>query len=107
MFDILINYLSDKLSEISVLPSLYGFDVFAFSEMWLNFSIANDFIVIPGYSYPMKKDRVGKHGGGVAIYAKGHIVVKQCVEFDYSARLELLWVQCNVDNFVEFAIALL
>ena len=40
---------SDKLSEISVLASLYGFDVFAFSEAWLNFSIANDdSIVIPG-----------------------------------------------------------
>ena len=25
---------SDKLSEISVLASLYGFNVFAFSEMW-------------------------------------------------------------------------
>ena len=101
---------SDKLSEISVLASLYGFDVFAFSETWLNFSIANDSIVIPGYSYPMKKDRVGKHGGGVAIYVKDHIAVKRRVEFEYSAGLELLWVQYNVDNFaffVEFAIALL
>ena len=90
---------SDKLTEISVLASLYGFDVFAFSETRLNFSIANDSIVIPGYSYPMRKDRVGKHGGGVAIYAKYYIAVKRRVEFEYSAGLELLWVQCNVDNF--------
>ena len=81
------------------MASLYGFDVFAFSETWLNFSIANDSIVIPGYSYPMRKDRVGKRGGGVAIYVKDHIAVKRRVEFEYSAGLELLWVQCNVDNF--------
>ena len=75
------------------------FDVFAFSETWLNFSIANESIVIPGYSYPMRKDRFGKRGGGVAIYVKDHIAVKRRVEFEYSAGLELLWVQCNVDNF--------
>ena len=59
---------SDKLIEISVWASLYGFDVFAFSETWLNFRIANDSIVIPGYSYPMRKDRVGKRGGGQRPY---------------------------------------
>ena len=91
---------SDKLSEISVLASLYGFDVFAFSEAWFNSSIAHDSIVIPGYSYPLRKDRSGKRGGGVAIYAKDHIAVKRRVEFEYFAGLELLWVQCNVDSFV-------
>ena len=49
---------SEKLSEISVLASLCGFHVFAFSETRLNFSIANDSIVISGCSYPMRKDRL-------------------------------------------------
>ena len=31
--------------------------------------------------------------------AKDHIAVKRRVEFEYSVALELLWVQCNVDNF--------
>ena len=66
---------------------MYGFDVFAFSETWLNSSVSNDSILIPGYSLPLKKDRLGKRGGGVAIYAKDHIAVKRRVEFEYSAGL--------------------
>ena len=91
---------NDKLSEISVLASLHGFDVFAFSETWLNSSVSNDSILIPGYSLPLRKDRVGKRGGGVAIYAKDHFAVKKRVEFEFSAGLELLRVQCSVNNFV-------
>ena len=52
---------SEKPGEISVLASVYGFDVFAYSETWLNFSMSNDSIVIPGYNYPTRKDRVDKH----------------------------------------------
>ena len=40
----------------------------------------------------------------VLLFTPDHIAVKRRVEFEYSARLELLWVQCNVDNFVLFAI---
>ena len=81
---------SDKVGEISVLASLYGFDAFAFSEAWLNFSIANNSIVTSGFSYPMRKDRIGKRGGGVTIYPKDHIAVKRRIEFEYFAGLELL-----------------
>ena len=85
-----------EASEISVLACLYGFDVFVFSERWLNSSVSNDSILIPGYSLPLRKDRVGKRGGGVAIYANYHIAVKRLVEFGYSTGLEPLWVQCSV-----------
>ena len=89
-----------EASEISVLACLYGFDVFVFSETWLNSSVSNDSILIPGYSLPLRKDGVGKRGGGVAIYAKDHIAVKRLVEFGYSTGLEPLWVQCSVNDFV-------
>ena len=36
----------------------------------------------------------------MAIYAKDHIAAKRLVEFGYSGGLELLWVQCSVNNFV-------
>ena len=45
-----------EASEISVLACLYGFDVFVFSETWLNSSVSNDSILIPGYSLPLRKD---------------------------------------------------
>ena len=86
-----LNY-NDKLSEISVLACLYEFDVPAFSQTWLNSSVSNDSILIPGYSLPLRKDSVRKLGGGVAICARDHIAVKRRVELEYSAGLELLWV---------------
>ena len=73
---------SDELSEISILASLCGFDVFAFSEAWLNFSIADESIVIPGYSYPVRKDRDGKRGGGAAIYPKDHIAANDALNLN-------------------------
>ena len=36
----------------------------------------------------------------MAIYTKDYIAVKRRVKFEYSAGLELLWVQCSVNNFV-------
>ena len=91
----------DKLSEISALTSLYGFYVFAFSETWLNSGVTGDSILIPGYGHPLRKDRVGgKRGGGVSIYVKDHIAVKRRYDFELSDSLELLWAQCNINNFV-------
>ena len=52
-----------------------------------NSEVSYDSILIPGYSLPLRKDRVGKRGGGVAIYAKDHIAVKRRVEFEYAARV--------------------
>ena len=91
---------NDKLSKISALASLHGFDVFAFSETWLNSSMANDSIEIPGYSSPLREDRVGMHGRGVAIYVKDHIAVKRCVDFEYSACM----VRTHVGSIAIFTI---
>ena len=77
---------------------LYGFDVFAFSETWLNSSVSNDSIPIPGYSLPLRKDRVGKRGEVWQFMPKITLQLKRLVAFGYSAGLELLWVQCSVNN---------
>ena len=70
----------DKLSEISVLASMYGFDVFTFLETWLNSSGAYDSIVIPGYSYPLKKDKAAKLGRGVLLFVPKLITNKRRVD---------------------------
>lgn len=46
--------ISDKLSEISAIAFLHKFDVFAFSETWLNSNIPNNSILIPGYNTPLR-----------------------------------------------------
>ena len=42
------------LSDMSLLACLYAFDFFAFSETWLNSSVSDDSILIPGYSYTLE-----------------------------------------------------
>ena len=67
----------------------------------MNSGVTSDSILIPGYGHPLRKDRVGgKRGGGVAIYVKDHIAVKRRYDFELSDSLELLWTQCNINNFV-------
>ena len=89
----------DKFREISVLASLHGFDLFAFSETWLTSCTFNESILLPGYSSPLRKERIGKRGGGLALYVRDNIVVKRRVDLEPSNQLELLWAQCNVKNF--------
>lgn len=47
--------ISDKLSEISAIASFHKYDLFAFSETWLNANISNDPILIQGFRTPLRK----------------------------------------------------
>ena len=63
-----------------------------FTETWLNNDIDSEDIRIPNFSLPFRCDRVGKAGGGVAIYLRdsfqGHI------RHDLSIiNLEAIWVE--------------
>ena len=69
-----------SICPISVLASMYGFDVFTFLETWLNSSGAYDSIVIPGYSYPLKKDKAAKLGRGVLLFVPKLITNKRRVD---------------------------
>ena len=66
---------------------MHGFDLFAFSDTLLTSSIFNESILLPGYSSPLRKDRIGKCGGGVALYVRDNIVVKRCVDLEPSNQL--------------------
>ena len=57
----------------------------------LGSSIFNESVLLPGYSSPLRKDRIGKLGGGVALYVRDNIVVKRRVDLEPSNQLELLW----------------
>ena len=61
-------FISDKFNEISALILSNAFDIFPVSETWLNANISSEQLMIPGYNIPLRKDRVGSRGGGVAMY---------------------------------------
>lgn len=64
----------------SLLPSFvdfknfvdYNYDIIGVTETWLNNSIKSDVISISGYNF-FRKDRVGRHGGGIGCYARSFL----------------------------------
>ena len=57
----------DKFCETSAIADLRKFDLFAFSETWLNSTILNECILMSGFSPALRKDRNINRGGGVAL----------------------------------------
>ena len=43
-------------------------DILSLTETWLDHSVSDCLISIPGYKRPFRRDRQGRRGGGVAIY---------------------------------------
>ena len=54
--------------------------------------------MIPGYNIPLRKDRVGSRGGGVAMYIADYLPYVRKYEFDCPG-LELLWVELILNKF--------
>ena len=90
--------ISDKFSEISAIAFLHKFDLFAFSETWLNPNIPDDSILIPGYNMPLRKDRTTSRGGGVALYVANYLHAIRRFDFE-SAFIECLWAEIAVNRY--------
>ena len=59
------------LPKISILEvEMQSYDILIFTETWLSPRISNDVICIPNFNPPYRKDRLGRQGGGVAIYTR-------------------------------------
>jgi hypothetical protein len=90
--------ISDKFSEISAIAFLHKFDLFAFSETWLNPNIPDDSILIPGCNTPLRKDRTTFRGGGVALYVANYLQAIRRFDFE-SAYTECLWAEIAVNRY--------
>ncbi|XP_074635839.1 uncharacterized protein LOC141894176 [Acropora palmata] len=70
------------------------FDILTISETWLNSSVSNSVVEIPGYQV-YRLDRLGKAGTGVCAYVKSTLkvkVLKDLTEMSESG-LHQLWIQ--------------
>ncbi len=67
---------------------LCDFDILAFTETWLNPSIAQSDILLNSYQSPERKDRHGDSHGGVMLY------VKDTLHYKRRSDLEILGVEC-------------
>ena len=68
-----IRSLLHKMDQVNlVMGGAKSFDILSFSETWLNDTVSDDEIVIPGYNC-VRRDRQEKSGGGVAIFCRDSI----------------------------------
>jgi hypothetical protein len=52
---------------LSAFLSTYSYDIMGITESWLDATIDNNDLTIPGYLPPIRRDR-NRHGGGVMVY---------------------------------------
>ena len=81
----------NKIDEIRLLLRDKPFQVFAVSESWLDSSILDSEVSVPGYTLT-RNDRKARQGGGTAIYVKDGIPFKYRVDLS-SGNFETLWIE--------------
>ena len=90
-----IRSLLPKLNEISLLVSNYSLDVLTLSETWLDESICDAEVSLPGYNL-LRQDR-NRHGGGVAIFISASIKFTHRSDLQ-SNSIENLWIELFPDS---------
>jgi hypothetical protein len=95
---ILLNARSirNKLPEFRCLVATETVDIIAVTESWIHTG-GNDFeaeFELPGYTM-FKKDRIGRQGGGVLLYARSHL---QATCHTINSAHELIGVEINGAN---------
>ena len=84
----------NKLDLIVV--ELGCYDIITGSETWLDRSVSNTLITIPGYQEPIRLDR-NRHGGGVAMYFKLNVPFTKRSDL-IIPNVEALWAEINLCN---------
>uniref|UniRef100_A0A1W7R6J3 Putative reverse transcriptase n=1 Tax=Aedes albopictus TaxID=7160 RepID=A0A1W7R6J3_AEDAL len=90
-----------KFEELKRIVSDSKIDIACFTETWMDSSISDSMINIPGFNV-IRNDR-NRHGGGICIYVKkglAYRMVKKsivCVD-DYSTKTEYLIIEILIGN---------
>ena len=84
-----VRSLLPKLDDIRILLKDGPFDIFTISETWLNASILDQELHIPGYSV-IRQDRADKQGGGTAAYIRDGIPFKSRPDLN---ETENCWIE--------------
>ena len=92
-----------KKDEIMWITLSSNIDVLCLTETWLNETTSNAEILFDGYTL-LRKDRIDKGGGGVAIYIKQSLQFIERPNIISDNMLEMLWAEIilkdSKDNFL-------
>ena len=62
-----------KLDELSCIAASFRPSIIIVSESWLNDEISDQQLFLNNYGYPLRRDRIGKRGGGVCVYVSSDV----------------------------------
>ena len=104
-FELLHNHLSIIHANVqSLAPKIdtirsetEPYDVFVFSESWLNPDIDNSTIQIEHFMSPFRTDRKDRPGGGVIIYVRDTLFCKRRPDLEIQG-LESTWVEIQIKS---------
>ena len=84
-----IRSLCSKIDQLELFVQCHDFDIFSVNETWLDETVNDSEIAIPGYNV-LRKDR-NRNGGGVCFY------IRDCINFserrDVGNAIESIWLK--------------
>jgi hypothetical protein len=90
-----LGYHRRKIDEIhTLLINDAKIDIICLSETWLDNTITDDMVKIPGYMIH-RKDRPGNSAGGAGLYITENIPNRRADEFEFP-EIDLLWVEFKI-----------
>ena len=91
--------------QVKNLVSENDFDILTLSETWLNGSVDNSEISIPGYTIK-RLDRQNKTGGGICVFIKEIYKVKQLSKLSSisSGGFHQLWLSIQINKYKSFIV---
>ena len=81
----------NKIDALRMLIREKPFDIFAVSETWLNTSILDSELSLPGCTL-IRQDRKNRSGGGTAIYVRDGIPYLHCKHLSDESS-EICWIE--------------
>ena len=85
-----INHICNKFDELSVVASKLNPDIIALTETWLTPDVPDSHCSLLDYNI-LRRDRIGKIGGGVMIYIRSSIFYRN-LDILNEGNFEILWV---------------
>ena len=73
------------------------YDFITISETWLRDGIKSEDICIESFNPPMRRDRTADRYGGVAVYFRVELPVKERTDFE-TPGVEAAWVETTICN---------
>ncbi len=90
-----LQSINNKLDILEI--EMQPYDVVVFTETWLSKETKTDTILIPNFQPPFRCDRIGRVGGGVAIYVKDTLYAKERSDLSI-INLEAIWIELHTNQ---------